>query len=86
MIAVNKVDTAKQDDLAAQFVRTRRRSVSISAEHGTGLDGLLDAITADFTRGESIEEKPDVSIAIIGRPNSERAQGRGRTAVGQDGS
>jgi GTP-binding protein len=69
VIAVNKVDTAKQDDLAAQFYELGDEVFPISAEHGTGLDGLLDALTADFTRGESVEEKPNVSIAIIGRPN-----------------
>jgi GTP-binding protein len=30
---------------------------------------LLDSLTADFPKGESIEAKPDVNIAIIGRPN-----------------
>src|SRR5262249_50555969 len=41
----------------------------ISAEHGFGIDSLLDALTADFPRAEAAEPAPDVNIAIIGRPN-----------------
>ncbi len=69
VLAVNKVDSPKQAEMAAQFYELGDEIFPISAEHGFGLDTLLDALTQDFPQGESAEAKPDVNIAIIGRPN-----------------
>jgi GTPase len=69
VIAVNKADTAKQSDLAAQFFELGKEVFPISAEHGLGVDTLLDAITTQFPKGQHAEKKIDVNIAIIGRPN-----------------
>src|SRR5277367_3178290 len=69
VLAVNKVDSAKQTELAAQFYELSDEIFPISAEHGFGVDTLLDALTETFVQGENIEAKPDVNIAIIGRPN-----------------
>jgi len=69
IIAVNKVDSAQQSQLAAQFYELSDEVVPISAEHGFGVDTLLDALTPDLPRGEQTETQPDVNIAIIGRPN-----------------
>ena len=69
VIAVNKADTAKQSDLAAQFFELGKEVYPVSAEHGLGVDTLLDALTSEFPRGEKSEETVDVNIAIIGRPN-----------------
>ena len=69
ILAVNKVDSPTQADLAAPFYELAKEIFPISAEHGFGVDVLLDALTKDFPRGESAEAKPDVNIAIIGRPN-----------------
>jgi GTPase len=69
ILAVNKVDSAQQSQLAAQFYELGDEIFPISAEHGFGVDALLDAVTHDMPRGESAEKEPDVSIAIIGRPN-----------------
>jgi GTPase len=69
VIAVNKVDTPKQADLAAQFYELGNEIFPVSAEHGLGIDALLDALTAEFPKGEAAEGEPDVNIAIIGRPN-----------------
>jgi GTPase len=69
ILAVNKVDSAQQSQLAAQFYELGGEIFPISAEHGFGVDALLDAVTHDMPRGESGEKEPDVSIAIIGRPN-----------------
>ena len=69
VLAVNKVDSAKQTELGAPFYELGDEVFPVSAEHGFGLDTLLDSLTADFPKGESIEAKPDVNIAIIGRPN-----------------
>src|SRR5579859_7610822 len=69
VLAVNKVDSAKQADLAAQFYELGDEIFPISAEHGFGIDTMLDSLTQDFPRGEQVESRPDINIAIIGRPN-----------------
>jgi GTPase len=69
VIAVNKVDAARQADLAAQFYEMGDQVFPVSAEHGFGIDALLDFLTAEFPRGESPEAEPQINIAIIGRPN-----------------
>ena len=77
VIAVNKVDAPGQESLAAEFHALGARVFPIAAEHGTGVDDLLDhALEVAFGahRGaapeapEACEDKP-VEIAIIGRPN-----------------
>src|SRR6202047_2676261 len=59
----------KKADRAAQFYELGDEIFPISSEHGFGLDTLLDFLTENFPRGEVVEEKPYVNIAIIGRPN-----------------
>jgi GTPase len=72
VIAANKVDTQRQEDLAAQFYEIGAEIFPLSAEHGLGVDDLLDALTRDFpvsdeTTGET--QASEVQVAIIGRPN-----------------
>ncbi len=69
VLAVNKVDSPKQADLAAQFYELGDEVFPISAEHGFGIDTMLDSLTEDFPQGEQTESRPDINIAIIGRPN-----------------
>jgi len=72
VVAVNKVDTQRQQDLAAQFYEIGAEIFPLSAEHGLGVDTLLDSLTRDFPQAESdgaAPEKPEVQVAIIGRPN-----------------
>ena len=48
-LAVNKIDSLGQAPLAAEFHRLGvRDAFPVSAEHGLGVDDLLDHITADF--------------------------------------
>ena len=48
-LAVNKVDTAKQESLVEDFHRLGIREMfAVSAEHGRGVDELLDAVVADL--------------------------------------
>jgi GTP-binding protein len=72
VIAVNKVDTLTQEPLTAPFFALADDVFGVSAEHGTGLDALLDFVTRDFSdvpaEAASAPEK-DVQVAIIGRPN-----------------
>jgi GTP-binding protein len=46
-LAINKVDSEKQENLAGEFHRLGiRNQYPVSAEHGRGIDDLLDAILA----------------------------------------
>ena len=72
VVAVNKVDSTMQEVNAAVFHRLGVPVFAISAEHGTGVDDLLDAALEQMTL-QSVEEQPEekkaIEIAIIGRPN-----------------
>jgi GTPase len=70
-LAVNKADTAAKDELANQFYELGIADVyPISAEHGVGVDSLLDHVTAGIP-AETAEDAAQaaVKVAIIGRPN-----------------
>lgn len=71
VVAANKTDTLRQEVQAAVFHELGAPVYPISAEHGTGVDELLDAAmralapseTREATAGEPVE------VAIMGRPN-----------------
>src|SRR3984893_946492 len=72
VIAANKVDARSQEANIASFHSMGVPVFPIAAEHGTGIDDLLDAALAQVEVVESVEEekRPDViEVAIIGRPN-----------------
>jgi GTP-binding protein len=72
VIAVNKVDALSQEGNAAAFHRIGVPVFPIAAEHGTGVDDLLDAALAEVSdvKSEDEEKQPDIiEVAIIGRPN-----------------
>src|SRR6184192_2961847 len=85
-LAINKIDTEKQQALANEFHRLGIRELfPISAEHGRGVDDLLDAVlpvlpsqeklTTEGTEGtedtEAAEQEStsETKVAIIGHPN-----------------
>ncbi len=69
-LAVNKADTAAKQDLANAFYELGIANIfPVSAEHGTGVDALLDHVTRDFERSEAPPELSAIKVAIIGRPN-----------------
>ena len=59
-LAVNKVDAAQHSPLAAEFHRLGVPDIfPISAEHGLGVDDLLEHVTRDFpVSGEGLDEMP----------------------------
>ena len=73
LLAVNKIDTGKQDDLVGEFYALGIEPLyAISAEHGLGVDELLEDVLAKL--GEPADApadvaEPPVAVAIIGRPN-----------------
>lgn len=70
-LAVNKCDTPKHQVLSAGFHELGVADVfPLSAEHGLGIDTLLDHVTKDFpVAEEQPSEKELIRVAIIGRPN-----------------
>lgn len=77
-VAVNKVDSPLQESNAAAFHRLGAAIFPITAEHGTGVDDLLDAAIAQVRRPAASgaehasaagDESGPVEVAIIGRPN-----------------
>jgi GTP-binding protein len=73
VIAANKVDAVSQEALTGTFHRIGAPVFPIAAEHGTGVDDLLDAALAETQNDPDAtedEKVPDaVEVAIIGRPN-----------------
>ncbi|MGC1647762.1 MAG: ribosome biogenesis GTPase Der [Candidatus Sulfotelmatobacter sp.] len=84
-LAVNKVDSDKQSSLINDFHRLGvQKMFPISAEHGRGIDDLLDAVvenlpetsattedteTAGESTGTESDDAHEVKVAIIGHPN-----------------
>lgn len=74
---VNKMDTPELEVHAAAFYEFGTEAVyAVSAEHGRGSAELLDAIVekaksypADDEVLEAIEDKGEIRIAVVGRPN-----------------
>ena len=73
-LAVNKADTGAREDLAHDFYSLGIRDIfPVSAEHGIGVDALVDHVTAGFAvpsdNAPAEEPLESVKVAIIGRPN-----------------
>src|SRR6202047_1354893 len=71
VVAANKVDARSQEANIASFHSMGVPVFPIAAEHGTGIDDLLDAALAQVEVVDSVEEekRPEViEVAIIGRP------------------
>jgi GTPase len=85
-LAVNKMDSDKQDSLLGEFHSLGIRNMfPISAEHGRGIDDLLDAVlkviphvksfttedteVTEESAEEKTEEPHEIKVAIIGHPN-----------------
>jgi GTP-binding protein len=70
-LAVNKADTGKREELASQFYELGIGEVfPVSAEHGIGVDALLDHVSRDFpTEAAPEPDHTSIKVAIIGRPN-----------------
>lgn len=69
--AINKVDTPKTEGLMADFYETgEQRLYPISAEHGLGVDDLLEAMYPLLPPDSQGQRIPDVArVSIVGRPN-----------------
>ncbi len=89
-LAVNKVDTEKQANLTDDFHRLGiRRLLPISAEHGRGVDDLLDAILAvlppapDKTREDTQFADPETEDPPSAEPGETKVAIIGHPNVGK---
>jgi GTP-binding protein len=71
ILAVNKVDSAKQADQVADFFRLGMgEPIAISAHHNLGIDDLMNAVLACLSpEPVSVPEPAGAKVAIVGRPN-----------------
>ncbi|MBO0797515.1 MAG: ribosome biogenesis GTPase Der [Blastocatellia bacterium] len=71
LVVANKADTARLEDNAAEFHRFGFADVlPVSAEHGAGMGELLDAVIDRLPQVYyEKEERSEINVAIIGRPN-----------------
>jgi GTP-binding protein len=71
ILAVNKVDSAKQVNQVADFYHLGMgEPIAISAHHNRGIDDLMDAVLASLPpQPISIAEPGEAKLAIVGRPN-----------------
>ena len=76
-LAVNKIDTEKNESVSADFHRLGVRNLfAVSAEHGRGIDDLLDAVLERIPAANELPavedtaaEAREIKVAIIGHPN-----------------
>ena len=71
ILAVNKVDSAKQANQVADFYHLGMgEPIAISAHHNRGIDDLMDAVLASLPpQSVSVAESAEAKLAIVGRPN-----------------
>ncbi|MGN6184937.1 MAG: ribosome biogenesis GTPase Der [Thermoanaerobaculia bacterium] len=74
VLIVNKVDRRDAEENVPEFYELGfERLLGLSAEHGEGLDELIDAISEivppESAQDEDEDENAPVRVAIIGRPN-----------------
>jgi GTP-binding protein len=67
VLAVNKVDSPSQEAYAAPFHSLGVPVFSITAEHGTGVDDLLDHALAQFFQQPSEEHRAQPAAPLQGR-------------------
>lgn len=70
--AVNKVDVLhKRDELLVDFHQLGVELYPISAEHGHGVDAMMDEVAAILPQWEGEpEDDPTIKIAVVGKPNA----------------
>src|SRR5579872_1191771 len=71
-LAVNKIDAASRESLAHEFYQLGIAAIyPVSAEHGIGVDALLDHVIEGLPESseEAAVSAEPIKVAIIGRPN-----------------
>jgi GTP-binding protein len=74
VLAVNKIDKAKNVDLDSFKKLGIKDIIHTSAEHNRGITELLSAITPLLPKANHKEDEGRVKLAILGRPNVGKSQ------------
>ena len=69
VLAVNKADSSNRDNVYDFYTLGLGEPMLISAEHGSGVGDMLDAVCASFAAAEQTDEVKPLSIALVGKPN-----------------
>jgi GTP-binding protein len=71
LYVVNKVDGEKQEAGISEFYALGIEEIfSVSAEHGRGIDDLMEAVLSHLPPSRAREEDGDeIRLAVVGRPN-----------------
>ena len=71
LLLANKVDTPRREEGVYDFYRLGvERVFPVSAEHGIGLDDVLDEVVQSLPSGDVPEdESRPLRVALVGRPN-----------------
>lgn len=69
VLAVNKADASNRDNVYDFYSLGLGEPLLISAEHGSGIGDMLDAVCGYFPVQESADGEKPLSIAIVGKPN-----------------
>ena len=71
LLAINKIDHARLEDNLAEFYRFGISPLyPVSAAHGLGMGGLLEALAELLGPPQTLpDEAPGLRVAILGRPN-----------------
>jgi len=71
LLLANKVDTPRREEGVYDFYRLGvERVFPVSAEHGIGLDDVLDEVVQSLPSGDAVEdESRPLRVALVGRPN-----------------
>ena len=70
LLVVNKVDNpAAENEASAFYALGMGDPISVSAQHGLGIGDMLDKVVELLPPGIPPEEKPEIAVAIVGRPN-----------------
>ncbi len=70
VLAVNKLDNGKMDDIYDFYALGLGEPIGISAEQALNLGDLLDEICSHFPKMEPEEETDVFRIAVVGKPNA----------------
>ncbi len=70
LVVPNKADNFDREDYAGEFFSLGLGQVyPVSSLHGRGVADLLDEVVTLLPKVDNVEEKDEVRLAIVGRPN-----------------
>lgn len=69
VLTVNKADSANRDNVYDFYALGLGEPYLISAEHGSGVGDMLDAVCAEFGVQDPDDGEKPLAIAVVGKPN-----------------